>query len=189
RSRIVSIFSDAVASAKIPVLDLATRYTELGDALLPVINPILAAKYGIEFTSFVLENASVPPEVEAAIDKRSSMGAVGNLNDYVKFQMAQGMAQGGGGGAPAEMAMGFAMAQEMMKNTNLSAAGAPQAPTPAVAATGGGVDVLTPAQVAQTLGVTEQDVIASIDAGDLKGKKIGTQYRVTKAALDEFLKH
>ncbi len=50
-------------------------------------------------------------------------------------------------------------------------------------------DVLTPAQVAQTLGVTEADVIASLEAGDLKGKKIGTQYRVTKAALDEFLKH
>jgi len=187
RSRLVSVFSDAVASAKIPVLDLATRYTELGDALLPVINPILSGKYGIEFTSFVLENASVPPEVEAAIDKRGAMSAVGNLNDYVKFQMAQGMAQGGGGGAPAEMAMGFAMAQEMMKNTNLSASGAPQAPTPAAAAPG--TEVLTPAQVAQTLGVTEQDVIASLESGDLKGKKIGTQYRVTKAALDEFLKH
>lgn len=187
RSRIVSVFSDAVASAKIPVLDLATRYTELGDALLPVINPILSGKYGIEFTSFVLENASVPPEVEAAIDKRGAMSAVGNLNDYVKFQMGQGMAQGGGAGAPAEMAMGFAMAQEMMKNTNLSASGAPQAPTPAAAAPG--TEVLTPAQVAQTLGVTEQDVIASLESGDLKGKKIGTQYRITKAALDEFLKH
>jgi excisionase family DNA binding protein len=46
------------------------------------------------------------------------------------------------------------------------------------------LDVLTPAQVAQTLGVTEADVIASIETGDLKGKKIGTQYRITKAALD-----
>jgi excisionase family DNA binding protein len=188
RSRIVSIFSDAVASAKIPVLDLATRYTELGDALMPIINPILAGKYGIEFTSFILENASVPPEVEAAIDKRSSMSAVGNLNDYVKFQMAQGMAQGGGaGGAPAEMAMGFAMAQEMMKNTNLAASGAAQTPTQTAAAPG--TEVFTPAQVAQTLGVTEQDVLASLESGDLKGRKIGTQYRVTKAALDEFLKH
>ena len=42
-------------------------------------------------TSFIVENVSVPPEVEQAIDKRSSMAAVGNLNDYVKFQMAQGM--------------------------------------------------------------------------------------------------
>ncbi|MEI6537324.1 MAG: SPFH and helix-turn-helix domain-containing protein, partial [Verrucomicrobiaceae bacterium] len=189
RSRVVSVFSDAVASSHIPVLDLATRYTELGDALMPVINPVLSSKYGIEFTSFILENASVPPEVEAAIDKRSSMSAVGNLNDYVKFQMAQGMGQGGGaGGAPAEMAMGFAMAQQMMKSTDLTPGGqtTPVAGAPAAAPNG---DILTPAQVAQTLGVTEQDVIASIDAGDLKGKKIGTQYRITKAALDEFLAH
>src|SRR5690349_5513573 len=73
RSRLVSIFSDALATSKIPVLDLATRYSEIGEALLPLINPIVMAKYGLEFTSFILENASVPPEVEAAIDKRSSM--------------------------------------------------------------------------------------------------------------------
>ena len=197
RSRIVSIFSEALATAKVPVLDLATRYSELGDALLPAINPIVSSKYGIEFPSFILENASVPPEVEAAIDKRSSMGAIGNLNDYVKFQMAEGMAKGGGAGAPAEMAMGFAMAQEMMKNTNLSAGGGTTPPPipgatttpPAVPSAAPAVDILTPAQVAQTLGVTEADVISSLEAGDLKGKKIGTQYRITKAALDEFLAH
>ena len=192
RSRIISIFSDALATAKVPVLDLATRYSELGDALLPIINPITQGKYGIEIASFILENASVPPEVEAAIDKRSSMSAIGNLNDYVKFQMAEGMAQGGGGpaGAAAEIAMGFGMAQQMMAqgafNMNPAAGGAVPPPVPAAAAAPV-LDILTPAQVAQTLGVTEADVIATIDAGDLKGKKIGTQYRITKAALDEFL--
>ncbi|MBX7209046.1 MAG: SPFH domain-containing protein [Verrucomicrobiaceae bacterium] len=198
RSRIVSVFTDALATAKIPVLDLATRYSDLGDALLPVINPIVTGKYGIEIASFILENASVPPEVEAAIDKRSSMSAVGNLNDYVKFQMAQGMAQGGGGpgAAAAEIAMGFGMAQQMMQQGVFNPAAAGGAAPPALpgqqpqAATAPAVtDVLTPAQVAQALGVTEADVIASIDSGDLKGKKIGSQYRVTKAALDEFLKH
>src|SRR6267142_1288301 len=81
RSRIVSVFSDALASSKVPALDVAMRYTELGDALLPLINPVLREKYGIEMPSFILENVSVPAEVEAAIDKRSSMAAVGNLND------------------------------------------------------------------------------------------------------------
>ena len=47
RSRIVSAFSDAVAAAKIPVLQIASRYREIGEALLPVINPVIAAKYGI----------------------------------------------------------------------------------------------------------------------------------------------
>jgi excisionase family DNA binding protein len=199
RSRIVSVFSDALATAKIPVLDLATRYSDLGDALLPIINPVMTGKYGIEISSFVLENASVPPEVEKAIDARSSMGAVGNLNDYVKFQMAQGMATGGGGagGTAAELAVGFGIAQQMMAQGGLSVNPAVPPPLPgvagAVAATAAvpavTVDVMTPAQVAQALGVTEADVIASIDAGDLKGKKIGAQYRVTKAALDEFLAH
>src|SRR5574339_734239 len=69
RSRIVSVFGDALASAKIPVLDVATRYSELGDALLPLINPVIASKYGIHLGSFVVENVSVPPEVEAALDK------------------------------------------------------------------------------------------------------------------------
>jgi membrane protease subunit (stomatin/prohibitin family) len=98
RSRIVSIFTDALATAKVPVLDVASRYQEVGEALLPIINPIIQAKYGIELASFVLENVSVPPEVEQAIDKRSSMAAVGNLNDFVKFQMAQGMEKGGSAG-------------------------------------------------------------------------------------------
>ena len=190
RSRIVSVFSDALATAKVPVLDLATRYSDLGEALLPLINPATQGKYGIEISSFILENASVPPEVEKAIDQRSSMSAIGNLNDYVKFQMAQGMANGGGGagGTAAELAVGFGVAQEMMKSGQLSmnpAAASPAAPAAAAAAPV--ADILAPAQVAQMLGVNEADVIASIEGGDLKAKKIGTQYRITKAALDEFL--
>jgi membrane protease subunit (stomatin/prohibitin family) len=128
RSRIVSIFSEALAKAQVPALDVAQRYSELGDALLQLINPAVSDKYGLEITSFLLENVSVPPEVEQAIDKRSSMGAIGNLNDYVKYQMGQAMANGGEGAAaatiPATMAMGFGMAQEMMKGMQGGAAGA-----------------------------------------------------------------
>jgi excisionase family DNA binding protein len=181
RSRIVSVFSEALASCGVPALDVASRYSELGDALLPLINPQVTAKYGIEITSFIVENVSVPPEVEAAIDKRSSMGAIGNLNDYVKFQMAESMTKGGdGGGSPAaaagQMAMGFGMAQEMMKN--MQSGTAPAAGIP---------ELMSPAEAAQVLGVSEADVIASIDAGDLKGKKIGAAYRISRAALDAFL--
>src|SRR5580765_6967579 len=115
RSRIVSVFSEALATSKVPVLDVATRYSELGEALLPLINPALKEKYGIEMPGFVVENVSMPPEVEQAIDKRSSMAAVGSLNDFVKFQMAQGLEKGDGGGGAggmaAQMAVGMAMAQ------------------------------------------------------------------------------
>ena len=187
RSRIVSVFSDALASCGVPALDVASRYSELGDALLPLINPQVIAKYGIEITSFIVENVSVPPEVEAAIDKRSSMGVIGNLNDYVKFQMAESMTKGGdGGGSPAaaagQMAMGFGMAQEMMKSMQAQ-------PLPGTAApvSAGIPELLSPADAAQILGVSEADVIASIDAADLKGKRIGSAYRITRAALDAFL--
>src|SRR3990170_290745 len=116
RSRIVSIFADALASAKIPVFDVASRYGELGEALLPLINPVVSAKYGMQIASFIVENVSVPAEVEQAIDKRSSMAAVGNLNDYVKFQMAQGMEKGGSsGGMATELAVGLSIAQQIMQ--------------------------------------------------------------------------
>ncbi len=179
RSRIVSLFSDALATAKIPVLDVASRYQEVGDALLPVINPITVAKYGLELSSFVLENVSVPPEVEQAIDKRSSMAAVGNLNDYVKFQMAEGMAKGGAAGAPAEMAMGFAVAQQLIQQ---------QGGIPSATAANPLPELLSTSEAAKVLGVTEADVLQTLETGDLKGKKIGATWRIPRAALDEFLK-
>jgi excisionase family DNA binding protein len=195
RSRIVSLFSEALGKARVPVLDLAARYSEVGEAILPVLNEATVSKYGIEFASFILENVSVPPEVEAAIDKRSSMAAVGNLNDFVKYQMAQGMAEGGGGpaGSAAEIAMGFGMAQQMMKEGFLGGQSTPPAggaPTVVGAAPVAATPaLLNPAQIAQQLGVSEADVLATLEAGDLKGKKIGTQWRITSEALQEFLKH
>ena len=234
RSRIVSVFTDALARAHVLVLDVAGRYAEMGEALLPVINPAVREKYGLEISSFILENVSVPPEVEQAIDKQGSMRAIGNLNDYVKYQMGLGMGQGGDGGAgaaPAQMAMGFAMAQEMMRGmqggmapghapgtqaaggagqgapggtpfgqdaarvegqNDVSgrgdAAGALSGAAPAGGAADlGGLTVLTPEQAAQLLSVPVEDVMASIQAGDLKARKIGTAWRIARSALDEFL--
>jgi excisionase family DNA binding protein len=184
RSRIVSVFADALASAKVPVFDVASRYTELGEALQPLINPVLAAKYGIELASFVIENVSVPPEVEQAIDKRSSMNVVGNLNDYIKFQMAQGMEKGGGsGGAATELAVGLSIAQQIMQQQGMPAGAAKAATASAVVLP----DLLAPADVAQALGVPEADVMAILESGELPAKKIGSSYRIKKSALDEYL--
>lgn len=205
RSRIVSLFSEALAQAKVPVLDVAARYQELGAALLPLINPVTTSKYGLEMTSFIVENVSVPPEVEQAIDKRSSMSAIGNLNDYVKYQMAQGMGTGQGSGAAgfaSEMAVGMAMAQQMMQQQGpvlgaqagaaavpppIPAAGAGAATPPPVPAASPAADLMSPADAAKVLGVSEADVLQTLEAGDLKGKKIGSTWRITKAAIDQFL--
>ena len=195
RSRIVSIFTDAIATAKIPVLDVASRYTELGEALQPLINPAIVAKYGLEITSFIVENVSVPPEVEQAIDKRASMAAVGNLNDFVKYQMGKGLETGAGGGGAAgtaaELAVGFGLAQQMLRDGFMSGHAAPTVVPPiptATAAGGAGVpELLSPADAAQVLGVSEADVMTVLESGDLKGKKIGASWRISRAALSAYM--
>jgi excisionase family DNA binding protein len=198
RSRFVSSFTDALASAKVPVLDVATRYGELGEALLPILNPVIQSKYGSELGSFIIENVSVPAEVEQAIDKRSSMSAIGNLNDYVKFQMAEGMGKGDGGagiaGMAAQFGVGMQMARDLATSMAQPAAGAPPvigapigasgpAPVPGTVA-----DLMSPAEAAKYLGVGEIDVMSALSDGSLKGKKIGAAWRIPRAALDEFLK-
>jgi excisionase family DNA binding protein len=157
------------------VLDVASRYSELGQALLPLINPALTEKYGLEMTAFVVENVSVPPDVEQAIDTRSSMTAVGNLNDFVKYQIGQGVTSGAAGvaGIGAEIAVGMSVAQQMMAQSGGAAAA---------------LEVLNPSQAAAILKVTEADVIASLESGDLKGKRIGREWRVTRAAVDAFMR-
>jgi excisionase family DNA binding protein len=196
RSRIVSIFTDAIATAKIPVLDVASRYTELGEALQPLINPAIVAKYGLEITSFIVENVSVPPEVEQAIDKRASMAAVGNLNDFVKYQMGKGLEGGAGGagaaGTAAELAVGFGLAQQMMREGFMSGHAAPTVVVPPVPAAGANAsaglpELLSPAEAAQTLGVSEGDVMTVLESGDLKGKKIGSSWRISRAALNAYM--
>jgi excisionase family DNA binding protein len=197
RARIVSVFTDALASAKVPVLDVASRYQELGGALLPLINPQVTSKYGIEISSFIVENVSLPPEVEAAIDKRSSMAAVGNLNDFVKYQMAESIGKDGGeagsmAGTAAGLGAGLAMGQQMVAALNTvqttPQAAPPGAPPPIIGGAAASPTLLGSADVARILGVSEADVLSTLEKGELKGKKIGSTWRVTKTALDEFLK-
>jgi excisionase family DNA binding protein len=120
------------------------------------------------------------------VDKRSSMAAVGNLNDYVKFQMAQGMEKGGSaGGAATEMAVGLAMAQQMIQQGLTNPAAASKGPSTAGEA--GLPELLSPGDVANALKVSEGDVLAILEAGELAGKRIGSTWRIKKSALHEYL--
>ncbi len=200
RSKIVTVFTEAIANAKVPALDVAARYSEIGAALLPAINPITTSKYGIEITSFNIENVSLPPEVEQAIDKRGAMTTIGDMGDYVRYNMANAVAEGKAGtmGIGAEFAMGLGVAQQMANQPGGpvgASVGGPKGMVPgAVSAPGAtataapAMELMNPAQVAQVLGVAEADVMAELDAGNLKGRKIGTQWRITKDAVDAFLK-
>jgi membrane protease subunit (stomatin/prohibitin family) len=114
---IVSEFSDAIGEMKIPALDLAAQYKELGEAIRGKINQDFSS-YGLEVTKFYVENISLPPEVEAAMDKRASMGALGDAQRYMQFQAADALRdaaqnEGGGAGLGAGLGAGFAVGGQM----------------------------------------------------------------------------
>ena len=117
RNLIVTRFADALGQSDIPILDLAANYDELSQFLKAKMNPEFM-EYGLEVTKLLVENISLPKEVEEALDKRSSMGIIGNLAQYAQFQAANAMeaaAKNPGGEASAGigMGMGFAMANQM----------------------------------------------------------------------------
>ncbi|MBI1842776.1 MAG: helix-turn-helix domain-containing protein, partial [Verrucomicrobia bacterium] len=95
---------------------------------------------------------------------------------------------GGAASAPAELAMGFAVAQQIVQSQPSLIQPQPPPLPGGPASAPGALDLLSPADAARLLGVSEADVLTSIAAGDLKAKKIGAAYRITRAALDEFLK-
>jgi len=128
RNVIVSRFVDTVASMKIPVLDLAGNYEKVGTLALNRIAPDLS-KMGISLTQFYIENISLPPEVEKALDKRTQMGVLGNLDQYAKFQSAEAIrdaAQNPGGGA----GMGVGFGAGMALGNQMAGALAPSAAPP-----------------------------------------------------------
>ncbi|PID56308.1 antifreeze protein [candidate division KSB3 bacterium] len=116
RDMLVARFADVIGESKIPVLDLAANYEELGDFVLKKIYPEFIV-LGIELTRFFVENISLPKAVEEVLDKRTSMGVIGDLSAYTQFQTAQAMetmAENPGSGSEAmNMGMGFAMGNQM----------------------------------------------------------------------------
>jgi len=117
RRTLVSGFSDALAESKIAALDLASNYDELGQIARTKLNDEFKS-LGLELTKFVVENISLPQEVEAAMDKRTSMGVIGDVGRYAQFQAADAMRDaaqnpGGGAGLGAGLGAGFAVGNAM----------------------------------------------------------------------------
>jgi membrane protease subunit (stomatin/prohibitin family) len=114
---LVSGFSDALAESKIAALDLASNYEELSKFIRGKLTGDFNT-YGLELTKFVIENISLPAEVEAAMDKRTSMGVIGDVGRYAQFQAADAMRDaaqntGGGAGTGAGLGAGFAIGNAM----------------------------------------------------------------------------
>lgn len=136
RNIIVQEFSRVIASCGIPVLDMAANTRDLGRIIAEAIAPTLT-EYGVTLPELYIENISLPPAVEKALDKRTSMGLVGDLDKFSHYSAAEAMTSaaenpngGGGMGAGLGMGMGMAMAQQMATRGPWGAAPQPAAMAP-----------------------------------------------------------
>lgn len=115
RNIITARFANVLAGAGIPTLDLAASYDQLGTFVQGRIAPEFA-NLGLELATFLVENVSLPPEVEQALDRRTSMGVVGDLSRYAQFQAAEAMriaaANPGDAGAAMGMVIGAGLAAQ-----------------------------------------------------------------------------
>lgn len=107
RDVVVSQLSDLLSSSGVGLLQMASKFDELAAAARVTIGEQFK-KFGLELTDFVINNVSPPPEVQKAIDARSSMAAIGDLRSYTLYQAANGLGSTSGGGASAvtQMAAG-----------------------------------------------------------------------------------
>jgi membrane protease subunit (stomatin/prohibitin family) len=132
RNIIVQEFSRVIANAKIPVLDMAANTADLGKLIAKEISGTLDS-YGLSMPELYIENISLPPAVEEALDKRTSMGMAGDLGKFTQYSAAEAMTAaaknpsgGGGMGAGLGMGMGMAMAGQMTHQGPWGAAPQPQ---------------------------------------------------------------
>ncbi len=120
RNIIVQSFSRIIAGSGIPVLDMAANTADLGKLVAAEISAVVA-EYGLTIPEFYIENISLPPAVEEALDKRTSMGLAGDLGKFTQYSAAEAMTAaaknpggaGGGMGAGIGAGLGMAMAGQM----------------------------------------------------------------------------
>ena len=117
RQMIVGRLATVLGGEKIPILDLAANQDTLGNRLASILS-VEFRPMGLEFPQFIIQNVSLPPEVEEAMDRRTQMGVLGNLDQYAKFQSANAIEEvakhsGSGSAETVGLAMGMAMGQQM----------------------------------------------------------------------------
>jgi len=139
RNTIVGRMSDAFANSQVPFLDMAANQVALGQKIAEFLKPTFT-ELGLTLDSFVVENLSLPDELQKLLDQRIGMNMVGDLNRYTQYQVAQSMpiaaANEGGGAAGIGVGLGagLTMAQQMMNSMKSAEPQAPAAAAPPPAA-------------------------------------------------------
>ncbi len=112
RNIIVQEFARTLARSGIPVLDMAANTRELGQLVAKEIAPAIA-EYGLTIPELYIENISLPPAVEEVLDKRSSMGVIGNLGEYMQYQAAEALGREGAGAAALQTGLGAGLGMQI----------------------------------------------------------------------------
>ena len=195
RGIIVAKLTDLLGEMGKGLFDLPALYDEIGAGAKAKVQDDFA-NLGIQLKTLYVNSISPTEETAKAIDERAAMGAIGDMSKYLQFQTARGIrdaAQAGGEagsvtgagvGLGAGMGMGAAMAQAM--GQTMAPQAGEQAPSAAPSAPSV-PDILTLSEAAAYMRVGEEDVLSVIQSGELKAKKIGASYRISRNAIDEFL--
>lgn len=127
KKQILMNITDVIAELQIPALDLAMKYDDISEAAVKKV-AIKFEKLGFEITDLTVQNLSLPQEVEKALDKRSQMGILGDMNQYTRFQTAEaiGNSSQSDAGSFASMGVGMASMGMMMNQMNQNQQGYPQ---------------------------------------------------------------
>nr|WP_320132699.1 SPFH domain-containing protein [uncultured Holophaga sp.] len=133
RKSLISRFTDALGEAKVPALDLAAHYDELSDLLRQKMDPEFRTM-GLECAKLFIENISLPEEVEAMMDKRTSVGLMAPvMGAYTQMQVADSVplaAQNPGGLAGMGMGLGVGVGMGNMMGQQMGGAMGQMAQTP-----------------------------------------------------------
>lgn len=191
RGIIVAKLTDLLGELGKGLFDLPALYDEIGAGAKAKVQDDFAS-LGVQLKTLYVNSISPTEETAKAIDERASMGAIGDMQAYLQFQTARGLrdaAQAGGGGGAAGagvgLGAGLGMGTAMAQTISQSMAGQTQQAAPSAAASV--PDIMTLSEAAAYMRVGEQDVLDVINSGELKARKIGSSYRISKKAVDEFL--
>jgi excisionase family DNA binding protein len=194
RGMVISRLTDVLGENMTSIFDIAALYDEIAAAMRAKVQDDFTAM-GLALKQFMIVSITPTEETAKAIDERASMGAIGNMDAYMKFKAARAVgdaAQQPGGGAGegvglgAGIGLGAGMAGMITNAMQSGQQGAqPQQPQPAAAQAT--PDVMTLEEAAAYLKVAPADVQSLIDSGELKARQIGSQYRISKSVIDEFL--